>query len=156
MCGYDELRAPPRRSLSLIAASVPFALLTSFPARAADPQPGLWEIHKTIESRGASTARPTRTRCMTAEQVSQFAQLGSREFSVGQATCTSVYLSKTDGGVTWITQCPPLPLRIAASYTSDSPQHYVLTFRREIIVAGHVLASGGFTIEGKRIGECPK
>jgi hypothetical protein len=144
-----------RRAITF-ACDIAVATLTfNFaPALAAEPQPGLWEIHQTVEPDG--TARPTRTRCIDAEQASQFAELPSREATVGLATCKSVDLHKTDNGMTWTTQCPPLPLRIAASYLVDTPQHYTLRFRREMLVHGQVLASSTVTIEGRRIGECPK
>jgi hypothetical protein len=126
------------------------------PALAAEPQPGLWEIHKTYDSGGTSKKRPVKTWCMSAERAAHFSQLPSREVTVGPGVCKSFELSKTDNGTTWTTQCPSLPFRMAASYVGDTPQHYVWTFRREIIVAGQRLATSTVTIEGKRIGECPK
>ena len=154
MCSHNLLFVPPKRSL--FTAIVALALLPWLPARAAEPQPGLWEIHRTIEGGGTSTVRPTRTRCVTAAQVSQFAQMASHEVTVGPATCQNLDLHQTETGMTWTTQCPTLPVRIAASYVVDSPQHYIWTFRRDIIVAGHVLATSTVTIDGRRIGECPK
>ena len=124
------------------------------PTLAAEPQPGLWEIHKSFS--GTSTPRPVRTRCISAEQASHFAELPSREVRVGPALCKSFELDKTDNGTTWTTLCPSLPFRFAASYVGDTPQHYIWMFRREIMLAGQPIASSTVTIEGKRIGECPK
>lgn len=146
-----------RRAITFACAIGVAALALGFePALAAEPQPGLWEIHKSFARGGTSTQRPVRTRCISAEQAGQFAQLPSREVKVGPAVCKSFAVDKTDNGTTWATLCPSLPFRFAASYVGDTPQHYIWMFRREIMLAGQPIATSTVTIEGRRIGECPK
>lgn len=127
------------------------------PALAVEPEPGLWEVQKSVARAGASELRPLRTRCISAEQASRLAQPPAPNVTaIGAATCKTFDLHKTNTGITWTTQCPSLAFRLIASYVGDTSQHYVWTFRRETVLVGQVLASSTVTIEGKRVGECPK
>ncbi len=147
-----------RRRLTFIACAFAAALvLAAGVALAADaPQPGQWEIASKTERNGVVKTRPLRTICMTPEKARDFGARLQRDLITATGTCKSIEPRKTDTGMSWSIQCAPeMPLRATASYAFDGPQHYVATVKSETSFAGKTLVST-LTIEGRRIGECPK
>lgn len=146
-----------RRLIQLACSSAAVLGLTASIAIAADvPQPGLWQVASKTERRGAAKEQPVRTFCMTPEKARNFSESFVRDFNTATGSCKSIDPHKTDTGMNWSIQCgPEMPLKATATYALDGPQRYVATIRSEATFAGRTLISTR-TIEGRRIGECPK
>lgn len=147
-----------RRGWFLIACSSVIGIMAAASVTlAADaPQPGQWEVASKSERRGTVTTRPLRVYCMTPDKARDFVARMQRDLTTATGTCKSIDPRKTDTGMSWSIQCAPeMPLRATASYTFEGAGHYIATVKSEATFAGKTLRST-LTIEGRRIGECPK
>ena len=146
------------RGAVFVAASIIFVGLTSFPANAVDLQPGLWEVSGKSERGGVITPRATRTKCITPEKAKDISSRTSIEFSLsrGSESCKTVDSQKTANGMTWRLQCAGLiTAEQTGSFVFDSPQHYTILLKTTATTGRRTLTST-LTVEGRRIGECPR
>lgn len=145
------------RSL-LVTAATAFLVMAAVPAVAVEMQPGLWEVSSKSERDGVVTTRPTKTQCITPEKAKEASGRTSIEFSIsrGSETCKIVDSQKTDKGMNWRMQCAgPIPAEQTGSSLFDSPQHYT-TITKTTATAARKTLTSTMTVEGRRIGECPK
>ena len=156
-CSAIAVRGSASSLASACAIGVVLIFARSAPASAAEaPEPGLWQTTSKSERAGVVRIRPTRTRCISPEQSRDFAARTTRDFNTSLASCQSVDLHKTENGMTWRLACTgALPVGGFATYAFDSPQHYVATIQSGVQFFGMSVRST-LTIEGRRIGECPK
>jgi len=142
--------------LLLICAGATSLGLTAVPAKAVELQPGLWEMTSKTERAGVVKARPTKTRCITPEQVKAFVDRAPYQKTGTDQSCKSADLKQAGDKMSWRIQCTgKLPMETNASYTFDNPQHDTALFRTTVTIMGKT-ASSTLTVEGRRIGECPK
>ncbi len=142
--------------LLLIAVSATFLALAGVPAKAVDLQPGLWEVSSKSERGGVVKARPTKTRCITPEQAREFVNRTPYEKTGTNESCKSADLKQAGNTMSWRIQCTgKLPMETSASYTFDNPQHYTAVFKTTVTVMGKTTSST-LTVQGRRLGECPK
>jgi hypothetical protein len=144
------------RRLLLVFAGIFCLALVGVPAKAIDLQPGLWEISSKSERGGVVKVRPTKTRCITPEQAKEFASRAPYEKAGISESCKTADLKQTGNATSWRVQCTgKLPMETSVSYTFDTPQHYTAMFKTTVTLMG-TAASSTLTLEGRRIGECPK
>lgn len=146
-----------RKGLFVVTGVVGLALSVA-PVGAVEPQPGLWELASKTEQGGVTTQRPLRTKCVTPEDVKAAAarDLGTTEFPLRGRTCKVVDLQKTDKQTTWRVECPGMfPAGQTGRIEFDTPQHYSSELTSSVEISGKTM-SRTLTIEGRRVGECPK
>lgn len=144
------------RALLIAAGAISVAAISCLPAKAVDLQPGLWELAGKSDRDGVTTARPTTTRCITPELAKRFG-LAAFQQQKQNSTCSVFDWRATANGAQWRIRCfiSSVPIETAASYEADSPQHYKAEFKSSVTIAPMTERST-MTLEGRRIGECPK
>ena len=147
----------PAIPLCLRRAGAAALLCFAGAAHAADaPEPGLWEITTRSERNGVAREPRTRTHCIMPDRAPDFMSRAEANFAKVLGPCTSIDRRKTENGSSWRIQCSAeLPIQADASYAFQSAQHYVATLRSRLTLPGET-ANSTITVEGKRIGECPK
>jgi Protein of unknown function (DUF3617) len=142
--------------LLLICAGMTSLGLAAMPVQAVELQPGLWEVTSKTARGGVVKVRPTKTRCITPEQVKEFVDRATYEKTSTDQSCKSADLKQAGDKMSWRIQCTgKLPMETNASYTFDSLQHYTALFSTTVTIMGQS-ASSTLTVEGRRIDECPK
>jgi hypothetical protein len=152
--------------LFLICAGVAVALPIGMPATAVEMQPGLWEVTVKAERGGVTTARPTKTRCITPEQARAAGSRTSIDLNGGTSTalrsrsggetCKIVQSQKVGDVMTWRMQCAePMRAEQIGRFAIDNPQHYTIVLKTMATVAQRSVTST-LTTEGRWIGECPR
>lgn len=131
------------------------ALLLAAPAHALDTlQAGQWQVTGKRERSGVVTERPPVTRCLTAEQARDIPKRPT-EASQG-ATCRPADYQERGKTASWRMHCSgAFTVDTTASYSVPDPQHYSATFATTVTLGGKT-SSSTLTMQGTRLGECPK
>jgi len=142
-------------ALLAFAAALLLAFILVSDARAAEPQPGLWEVK--IRTGGPSAPREqVNTDCVTPEHTKNIATGFGPAENPGSSCTRANY--KWDGTkITYQIQCkmPNSTSEGDVTYIFDTPTHYTATMTNKISVRGQNIVST-MTMEGRRLGECPK
>jgi hypothetical protein len=138
-----------------LAALLAFAaaLLLASGARAAEPQPGWWEV-KIRTATPAGQRETVNTSCVTPEHTKNIAT------GFGPAENTNTACKRTsynwDGAkITLQVQCN-MPNSTSVGdmvYIFDTPTHYTATMKNKISISGQNIETT-MTMEGRRLGEC--
>jgi hypothetical protein len=142
------------------AASLAFAaaLLLAFilvpDARAAEPQPGWWEV-KVRTATPAGPRETVNTSCVTPEHTKNIAT----GFGPAENPSTSCKRAnyKWDGTrITFQIQCKMTNSTSEGdvTYIFDTPTHYTATMKNKISLSGQDIDMT-MTMEGRRLSECP-
>ena len=130
------------------------ALLFASGARAAEPQPGFWEVKVKIDLPGG-THEQVSTNCMTPEQIRN---IGSG-FEIPQSPGMTCARTNSTWDGTRLVVRVRCELQAGQSeselaYVFDTPAHYTATMTTKVRNRGREITSSS-NMEGRRLGECP-
>ena len=137
------------------AAALLFAIIPVPDARAAEPHPGWWEVK--IKSAGPSGPHEVvNNYCIRPEHTKNIATGFSPAENPG-TSCTQVNYKWDGTRLTYQIQCkmPNSTSEGDVIYVFDTPTHYTATMTNKISVRGQSIVTT-MTMEGRRVGECPK
>lgn len=139
-------------AVSLAVATV---LLLASGARAAEPQPGWWEVKVKINVPGAPREQVS-TSCITAEHTKNIAT-GFTPAQDQSPNCTRTSYKWDGTRITIQVQCKMQNSTSVGDmvYDFDTPTHYTATMTNRISMRGQNVVSV-MTMEGRRVGDCPK
>lgn len=138
-----------------IAIVVPLILI-ALPTRAADPEPGLWQVTAKSSAAGGPAREHTSTSCITPEQTKNL-QSGFGPPENPNMPCKRTSFQRQGDRVTYHVQCT---MQGATSegdgtFIFDTPTHYTATVTNRIAMQGQTITTTT-TMEGRRVGECPR
>ena len=139
------------------AASLAFAAVLLFTpdARAAEPQPGWWEVK--IKSMGPSGPHEVvNNNCVTPEHTKNIATGFSPVENPG-TSCTQVNYKWDGTRLSFQIRCDIQGSKSEGEmvYVFDTPTHYTATMTNKISVRGQSIVTT-MTMEGRRVADCPK
>jgi hypothetical protein len=146
-------------SLPIFAGVILLALSPAF-AQQPQPQPGMWKVTTKMNIPGMPANMPgrenTHTSCMTPDMVKDpksFA--GNPQGQAAGENCKYTHAFK-GGQLTWQVACTgAAPVTAEGTMTFESPQRYRGTVNTATTVQGQAMKIA-MTIEGQRIGDCPR
>jgi len=137
-------------------AIVALLILTALAAHAADPQPGLWQVTVKSAAPGGQVREHVSTSCVTPEQTKNL-QSGFGPPENPNMPCKRTSFERQGNRVTYHVQCT---MQSATSegdgtFIFDTPTHYSATVTNRIAMQGQTITTTT-TMEGRRVGECPR
>lgn len=137
-------------------AIVALLILAALPARAADPEPGLWRVTAKSAGMGAPAREHVSTSCVTPEQAKNI-QTGFGPPENPNMPCKRTNYQRQGDRVTFKVQCT---MQGATSegdgvFIFDTPTHYTATMTNRIAMQGQTITTTT-TMEGRRVGDCPR
>src|ERR1700674_865976 len=137
-------------------AIVALLILTALAAQAADPQPGLWQVTVKSAAPGGQVREHVSTSCVTPEQTKNL-QSGFGPPENPNMPCKRTSFERKGDRVTYHVQCT---MQNATSegdgtFIFDTPTHYSATVTNRIVMQGQTITTTS-TMEGRRVGECPR
>ncbi len=139
----------------VLAAALLLAFILVPDARAAEPQPGLWEVK--IKTGGPSAPHEqVNTSCVTPEHTKNIAT-GFGPADTPGTSCTQANYKWDGTRITYQIQCkmPNSTSEGDVTYVFDTPTRYTATMKNKISVRGQSIVTT-MTMEGRRVGDCPK
>ena len=140
--------------LAVLLAFAAALLLASRAARAAEPQPGWWEV-KVRTGSPAGQRETVNTSCVTPEHTKNIAT-GFGPAENPSTACKRTSYNWDGTKITLQVQCQ-MPNSTSVGdmvYVFDTPTHYTATMTNKISLRGQNIVST-MTMEGRRLGECP-
>jgi hypothetical protein len=154
--------APDRRSVRMkftasaafVAASMLSIILVPG-VRAAEPQPGWWEV-KIKSTSPSGPHEVVNNNCIRPEHTKNIATGFSPAENPG-TSCTQANYKWDGTRLTYKIQCkmPNSTSEGDVIYVFDTPAHYTATMTNKISVRGQSIVTT-MTMEGRRVGDCPK
>ena len=130
-------------------------LLLAFDVRAAEPQPGWWEV-KIKSTSPSGPHEVVNNNCITAEHTKNIANGFGPAENPG-TSCTRLNYKWDGTRITFQMQCkmPNSTSEGDVTYVFDTPTHYTATMTNKISVRGQSIVTT-MTMEGRRVADCPK
>ena len=136
-------------------AIVALLVLTALAAHAADSQPGLWQVTAKNSAAGGPPREHVSTSCVTPEQVKNLQSgVGSENPNM---PCKRTSFERQGNRVTYHVQCTMQggTSEGDGTFIFDTPTHYSATVTNRIAMQGQTITTTT-TMEGRRVGECPR
>ena len=137
-------------------AIVALLILTALAAQAADPQPGLWQVTVKSAAPGGQVREHVSTSCVTPEQTKNL-QSGFGPPENPNMPCKRTSFERQGNRVTYHMQCTMQggTSESDGTFIFDTPTHYSATVTNRIAMQGQTITTTT-TMEGRRVGECPR
>ena len=137
-------------------AIVALLILTALAAQAADPQPGLWQVTVKSAAPGGQVREHVSTSCVTPEQTKNL-QSGFGPPENPNMPCKRTSFERQGNRVTYHMQCTMQggTSESDGTFIFDTPTHYSATLTNRIAMQGQTITTTT-TMEGRRVGECPR
>ncbi|MCC6948860.1 MAG: DUF3617 family protein [Bradyrhizobiaceae bacterium] len=133
-----------------------FLVSSAVPARAADPQPGLWQISSKSERGNVTVGERSATSCLTPEQAKELTQPSVDPALDARNECKVVDSRRTRDGLISHIQCSgAVPVESKTEYVFNSADRYSAVMTTTLTVVRKSLTST-LRIEAQRIGDCPR
>ncbi len=137
------------------AAALLLALILVPEARAAEPQPGWWEV-KIKSTSPSGPHEVVNNNCIKPEHTKNIATGFSPAQNPG-TSCTQVNYKWDGTTLSFQIRCDLQGNKSEGEmvYVFDTPTHYMATMKNKISVRGQSIVTT-MTMEGRRVADCPK
>ena len=141
---------------SLVAALC--VLVAAGAAQAQQLEAGQWRVMTTQLGEGPVAPPPQiRMRCLTPAEVADPAKTFSPEVSTVNAVCERTEYSLDQNFLKWRLQCRgQIDMDVAGQFIFESPTRYTAMVATKATVMERIVQSTLSTIDGQRVGDCPK
>ncbi len=139
------------------AALTGWLLFAAAPSHAEDGiKPGLWKITTVMINNGIKVPPQINTRCLTAEQAGNMAEMFSPRFGGVNSQCEKTAQEQSSKKMTWHLQCKgQMDMDVAGEFWFDSSIHYTATITTKGWMAGRQIFNSISALEGEYAGACP-
>lgn len=126
-------------------------------AHAEGLEAGLWKTINTPEIDGMTGPPRESARCLTAEAVGDLERTFSPIARTTNSTCERVVHESTPQRLRWQLICTgQLDMDVAGDFVFERPDRYTATVLAKTAMLGKQLQTVRTTIEGQRVGDCPR
>lgn len=140
----------------MVAAVTACFVLAAAPLNAEDGiKPGLWKITTVMINNGMKVPPQVNTRCLTAEQAGNLAEMFSPRFGGVNSVCERTAHEQSSRKMSWQLQCKgQMNMDVAGEFWFDSSTHYTATIATKGSMAGRQIFNSISALEGEYVGAC--